>query len=133
MKTINRFFVAIYSLILLGTIWLGIEYAYRGGLDAVFGDDLLLGIGFILAIILSIYFHYKLSKKEVMSMVHMIALGVTAIAFVFFVILVMGGLTCKEESCLGLIMPMFATLALWALSFILAFIAVVTGNKSNIS
>ncbi len=131
MKKLNNLFSVLYVLSFIVSIWIILSEVYE--IKAILGyaarPEGILGILYLFALLLSAFYHNKISKRDIVTKIHKSFLIFTSLTFISLLLLVFTTLGCRGEGCIITIFPAVATVALWVVSLILGTIA----SKQNIS
>ncbi len=119
MKILNSLFAAVYSLILIATIWFGVDFLLARGLNSILDEipELLLAVLFVAALIFSIFLHCKF-RKSINTTAHKVFLGITSVSIIAFIWLILIAVACEGESCMAAFIPLFVVLGFWLMSLI---------------
>jgi hypothetical protein len=131
MKKLNNAFSVLYVLSFVISIWIILSEVYE--IKAILGyatrPEGILGILYLLALLLSAFYHNKISKKDIVTKIHKSFLIFTSLTFMSLLWLVFTALACRGEACIVTIFPAVITVSLWVISLILGTIVF----KQNIS
>lgn len=130
-KSLNYFFIVVYSLVLIWSIIIGVNFIRDLGIVAVTDEipELFFGVLYFIALLLSIFVHIK-ARNIYSSILNKFFLGFSSISFIALLWLVFVGLTCRNSGCFEAIIPMLAVLCLWFISLVLGLINVVIYRKN---
>lgn len=126
MKILNNFFILVYSLALIMSVWLSINWLVEQG--AFFSTQKFISLtpfilALFLALLFSIFLHFKL-RTRTSAPIHKIFIGVTLLNFILFIWLIYGIIVNNGcAGCTALIFPVFIIMILWSISLVSGTIA----------
>ncbi len=119
MKTLNNIFSAIYSIVLIASVWFGINWTITRGINSMFDDsaEFIFAVLYIVALAFSIFMHIKLRNE--FSVANKICTVVTSINVISLIALTLVAFnSISSDAGLFLATWMFAVLGLWLVSLI---------------
>ena len=123
MNFINKIFASVYSLVLMVSVWFGINWILTRGLSSMADDstEFIFAVLYFLALLFSIFMHIKLRNN--VSLANRICTIVTLINMILLTGIAILAFNSINADGLFLVVWMFIILGIWFISLISGIIA----------
>jgi hypothetical protein len=132
MKTTHKNLAFLYIILCVAWFIYGISSSVRlHRLGSI--EDMIGGVGIGIGFLVITFLHWKLYKSAFKSTVEKVFIAFSLINMVIIAIFIYLGLTCNQENCLELLIPILGLIVSAFLSVVCGAVSVVYHNKKKLS